>query len=153
MNLTIIVFSCRDLSSMRTWSTYLIIIPCSIYLFLLDLKTLHDSSIHPGLRAVSESSLGAFLKASSSSRGGEQATLFNLPRWSSYLCHYCWSKRTCNNWSWTSCQLGKGNCGRYHVSCTSLFNHSLGFPILIRNGSYHQQWPSSSCHQLWSSPE
>jgi len=72
--------SCCDLSFVRTWLPCLIIIPCLVYLFHLDQKTLHDSIIRPSLRAVSESSLGAFLKASSSSRGGRQATLLNLPR-------------------------------------------------------------------------
>ena len=67
--------SCCDLSFVRTWLPCLIIIPCSVYLFLLDLKTLHDSIIRPGLRAMSESSLGACLKASLSSRGGEQETI------------------------------------------------------------------------------
>ena len=97
--------SCCDLSFVRTWLPCLIIIPCSVYLFHLDQKTLHDSIIRPSLRAVSESSLGAFLKASSSSRGGRQATLLNLQMAQSYLCQRCWNERAYNTWSRTSYQL------------------------------------------------
>ena len=50
---------------------------------------------------------GCLLKASSSSRGGEQETLFNSPRWSSYLSHCSWNERTYNTWNRTSHQSDK----------------------------------------------